>query len=96
MAAKYPRDGLGRGQGLVRNLAEKLDGLFARAAVDIIEDIGRRGHCPVDADPSGYRDIAMDGACGPWSTPATKAASRRLACAAFGKSPRVISQTICG
>lgn len=42
------------------------------------------------------RLIAMDGACGPWSTEATSAASSRPAWSALGRSPRSISQIICG
>jgi len=38
------------------------------------------------------RAIAMDGACGPWSTDATSAASSRAACPGGGVSPRTMSQ----
>jgi hypothetical protein len=42
------------------------------------------------------RPIAIDGACGPWSTADTNAASSKRACAADGISPSSISQIICG
>ncbi len=42
------------------------------------------------------RAIAIDGACGPWSTAATSAASSSAACAGVGISPRSISHTISG
>ena len=45
---------------------------------------------------TAMRAIAIDGACGPWSTAATSAASSSSACACVGSSPRSISQIICG
>ena len=45
---------------------------------------------------TAMREIAIDGACGPWSTAATSAASSRRACSRVGSSPRSISHTICG
>ena len=44
---------------------------------------------------TAIREIAIDGACGPWSTAATKAASSNFACARLGTSPLSISHTIC-
>jgi hypothetical protein len=43
---------------------------------------------------TAIRATAIDGACGPWSTPATRAASSRAACATVGMSPRTMSQII--
>ena len=43
---------------------------------------------------TAIRAIAMDGACGPWSTDATSAASSRADCAREGSSPRSISQMV--
>ncbi len=40
--------------------------------------------------------IAIDGACGPWSTPGTIAASSRSPCARVGSSPRSMSQIMSG
>ena len=53
---------------------------------------------PLTGSPqvTAMREIAIDGACGPWSTPGTSAASRSSACAAVGSSPRSISQIISG
>ncbi len=45
---------------------------------------------------TAMRAIAIDGACGPWSTPGTSAASSRLAWSRVGNSPRSISQIISG
>ncbi len=42
------------------------------------------------------RAAAIDGACGPWSTPATNAASSSAASSADGSREAVISQIICG
>jgi hypothetical protein len=42
------------------------------------------------------RLIAIEGACGPWSTADTSAASSSAACSADGICPRSISQIICG
>ena len=36
-------------------------------------------------------EMAIDGACGPWSTPGTSAASSRSDCPRDGRSPRSIS-----
>ena len=44
---------------------------------------------------TAIRAIAIDGACGPWSTAATSAASSSRASAGVGTSPRSISHTIC-
>ena len=40
--------------------------------------------------------IAIDGACGPWSTPGTSAASSKSDCPRVGRSPRSISQIMSG
>ena len=45
---------------------------------------------------AAMREIAMEGACGPWSTPATRAASSRAACGFVGSSPMSMSQIIWG
>ena len=45
---------------------------------------------------TAMRAIAIDGACGPWSTAATSAASSRRDCAGSGTSPRSISQIMSG
>ena len=45
---------------------------------------------------TAMREIAIDGACGPWSTAATSAASSKRACSGDGSSPRSISQIISG
>ena len=42
------------------------------------------------------REMAIDGACGPWSTAATIAASSSLARSAVGNSLRNITQIISG
>ena len=42
------------------------------------------------------REIAIDGACGPWSTAATRRPRAGRDCAGVGSSPRSISQIMCG
>ena len=42
------------------------------------------------------REMAIDGACGPWSTADTRAASMSRAWGRVGNSPRNISQIISG
>ena len=42
------------------------------------------------------RAIAIEGACGPWSTAAISAVPSSSACASLGNSPRSISQIIAG
>ena len=53
---------------------------------------------PLTGSPqvTAIRAIAIDGACGPWSTPGTIAASRRSDCPREGSSPRSISQIMSG
>jgi len=41
---------------------------------------------------AAIRAMAIDGACGPWSTEATSAASSSAACPGGGVSPRTINQ----
>ena len=45
---------------------------------------------------TAMREIAIEGACGPWSTPATMAASSKADCSRAGSSPRSISQAMSG
>ena len=66
--------------------------------MNVIERIDGDAIAPLTGNPhvTAIREIEIDGACGPWSTPATSAASSSLARSAVGRSPRSISQTICG
>lgn len=95
---QHAGDGLGQGGGFRRDLVKQLHALLARAARDVVKHVDGQDHGTVDAGPPviAMREIAMDGACGPGSTPATSAASSRRAWPGAGNSPRVISQTICG
>ena len=45
---------------------------------------------------TAIRLIAIEGACGPWSTAETKAASSSAPCSGDGMSPLSINQIICG
>ena len=45
---------------------------------------------------AAMRAMAIDGACGPWSTAAPSAMPSSSACASLGSSPRSISQIIAG
>jgi hypothetical protein len=53
---------------------------------------------PLTGSPqvTAIREMAIDGACGPWSTPGTSAASSSSACSGVGSSPRSMSQIISG
>ena len=45
---------------------------------------------------AAMRAIAMDGACGPWSTAAARAMPSSSAWASVGNAPRSISQIVAG
>ena len=53
---------------------------------------------PLSGSPhvTDMRDTAIAGACGPWSTAETRAASNSFAWARLGSSPRSMSQIISG
>jgi hypothetical protein len=77
----------------------QFDRLFPRAAMHIVQHVDRAAIALLSDAPqvTAMRAVAIDGACGPWSTAATSAASSSRACGRRRhRSPRSISQIIWG
>jgi hypothetical protein len=79
---------------MVADFGEQLDALLSGAAVGVSEHVTPVATALLRPTPhvAAMRAAAIDGACGPWSTAATSAASRRVAWRGSGGVPRSMSQ----
>ena len=101
-AARHSRDDRGgrvergRPSACRDDLVEQLDALLAGAAVESPSTLTPVATALLRPTPqvAAIRATAIDGACGPWSTAATSAASSSAPAPAVGRSPRSISQII--
>ena len=78
--------------GAIVKRAPYVDVVFGPQTLHRLPELIRARRATGSPQVTPMREMAIEGACGPWSTPGTSAASSRAAWPRVGSSPRSISQ----